>query len=97
MAGENRAFVAFVHTLKCRMWMQDPCEGPLQAHHAGSRGVGQRAPDDTCIPLCRRHHQAWHDLLPPFRGMSRDERRAWRDAQIEWVRARFKSDDDPTT
>lgn len=26
------------------------------AHHAGQRGLSQRAPDRTAIPLCWRHH-----------------------------------------
>jgi hypothetical protein len=26
------------------------------AHHAGPRGLSQKSPDRTCIPLCWRHH-----------------------------------------
>lgn len=29
---------------------------PSQAHHAGHRGLSQRADDRTCIPLCWTHH-----------------------------------------
>jgi hypothetical protein len=29
---------------------------PSQAHHAGYRGLSQRADDRTCIPLCWTHH-----------------------------------------
>lgn len=29
--------------------------GTIYAHHAGQRGLGQKANDRTCIPLCWRH------------------------------------------
>ncbi len=29
---------------------------PVHAHHAGTRGMGQKASDRTAIPLCRVHH-----------------------------------------
>lgn len=33
-----------------------PQFGRTYAHHAGHRGLSQRAPDRTAIPLCWRHH-----------------------------------------
>jgi len=35
-----------------------PCDGVVEADHAGARGLGRKAGDDTCIPLCVRHHRA---------------------------------------
>lgn len=29
---------------------------PIQAHHAGPRGLGQKAPDRLAVPLCWHHH-----------------------------------------
>ncbi len=89
MGTKNPEFVAWVHTLRCRMWMQDPCEGRIHAHHAGVRGLGQKAPDNTCIPLCEKHHRAWHDVRSPFDEMGRRGRQEWRDAQIEWTQAQW--------
>ncbi len=91
MAGEDFDYVRFVKTLRCRMWMHDPCE-PMHGvdpHHAGQRGLGQKAHDHTSIPLCRKHHRALHDLAPPFRTMPKTVRRRWVDDQIDWVRARW--------
>jgi hypothetical protein len=85
MAGENEAFVCFVRRQKCRLWMQDPCEGPTEPHHAGERGLGQRAHDETCIPLCTKHHRAFHDASGLFKRWRRDERRAWLARQIQWT------------
>ena len=33
-----------------------PQFGRTYAHHSGPRGMGQKAPDRTAIPLCWRHH-----------------------------------------
>lgn len=36
-----------------------PCQGVTEADHAGGgSGMGRKAPDHTCIPLCVRHHRA---------------------------------------
>lgn len=32
------------------------CWGPIEAHHAGRHGYGEKPPDDTVIPLCDHHH-----------------------------------------
>lgn len=51
-------YLAWITTQQCCV-----CEsqfklqlGRTYAHHAGSRGISQRAPDRTAIPLCWRHH-----------------------------------------
>jgi hypothetical protein len=49
----------------------------MDAHHAGARGLGQRADDRTAIPLCRRHHQAWHDGRGVFLGWTHERRAVW--------------------
>lgn len=32
-----------------------------EAHHAGVRGLGQKADDRTAIPLCAHHHRTGRD------------------------------------
>jgi hypothetical protein len=34
--------------------------GPSEASHHGRRGMGQKASDLSCAPLCRTHHHEWH-------------------------------------
>lgn len=85
-------FVAWVRTQRCRLFMNDPCEPRMgvDPHHAGKkRGMGMKADDGTCIPLCRKHHRAWHDLALPFRSMTRDQRRSWSQYQIGWTQGAF--------
>ncbi|MDQ3276641.1 MAG: hypothetical protein M3Q39_16825 [Actinomycetota bacterium] len=54
------------------------CSGEVQADHAGlGRGLGQKADDRTCIPLCRTHHQHRTDSAGFFKSLTREERRHW--------------------
>lgn len=34
--------------------------GPSEAHHYGPRGAGQKTDDVRTVPLCRLHHDEWH-------------------------------------
>jgi hypothetical protein len=47
-------YTRFVKQFPCvgcrRTWLIDPC-------HCGPHGIGQKACDLTCIPLCRKCHQ----------------------------------------
>lgn len=43
-----------------------PCSGPVEAHHAGVHGLGQKPADDSCIPLCRHHHRILTDRRECF-------------------------------
>ncbi|MGL5361680.1 MAG: hypothetical protein ACRDBH_02285, partial [Bosea sp. (in: a-proteobacteria)] len=65
-------------------------DGRIHAHHAGPRGLGQKAHDETCIALCEKHHRAWHDAKEPFDNMGKSGRMRWRDAQIEWTQSQWK-------
>lgn len=72
-----------------------PCGGEVEADHAGGRGLGQKAPDSTCIPLCTQHHRDRHNTTGGFEVMGKgaggkvDSRgrtwnmRGWLDAAIE--------------
>jgi len=63
------------------------CEGHVQADHAGRRGIGQKSADDTCAPMCRKHHEERTDVKQTFRGFTKIEMRAWCDWAIEQARA----------
>lgn len=54
-SGRDKAYIAWLHTQRCVVGGHG-CGGPIQAHHAGVRGLGQRAPDRTAISLCFNHH-----------------------------------------
>lgn len=94
MAGENPAFLKFVRKLRCcAPGAPSTCQGWIEANHAGRRGVGQRAHDETAIPLCAKHHRfaGWTNHLGPFKGWTAEQRRAWADERIEEVQARWNA------
>jgi hypothetical protein len=94
MAGENRVFLLFVKQLPCLaegLYVQHPCGGPTEANHAGRRGVGQKAHDETAIPLCTAHHRQWHDHRGPFRDWTAQRRRDWADGRIEETQAKWRA------
>jgi hypothetical protein len=59
------------------------CSGPIEADHAGSRPIGRKAHDSTCIPLCRYHHGASRFPL----AWSQAQRRAWLHAAVVYTQA----------
>ncbi len=75
--GSDPAYLDRVRALPCFFvgGTISLCEGRVHAHHAIHRSRGGK--DDSAIPLCQEHHRAWHEALPPFRGLSRLERFAW--------------------
>jgi hypothetical protein len=79
--GDDPAYLRFIRSLPCELFpcLADPCQGRVEAHHAGDHGYAQRAPDRTAIPLCARHHRestiAAHVMgknFWPFHGLDRD-------------------------
>lgn len=67
-----------------------PCTGRVEADHAGERGIGQKADDRTCIPLCRQHHGERTNHKGPFFHMTRDELRTWRTEAIARTQAAWE-------
>lgn len=85
-AQSNPAFLAWLHGENCCM-AGPRCSGRIEAHHAGRKqGVGMKASDDTCVPLCSRHHRELTEHRGAFAGMSREQLRATQD---EWIAATF--------
>lgn len=85
------AFMMFVKTLPC-MWRDlGGCAGPIEADHAGRRGLGQKAPDNTCVPACQHHHRQRTDHSGPFRAMTREQIRVRLDREIEATQQRARA------
>jgi hypothetical protein len=62
----------------------------MEAHHHGPHAMGQKAGDETCIPLLRRCHRYFHDH-GTFRDMDRAETdrvalTSQAECLIEWCR-----------
>lgn len=59
----NKDFISFVKTFGCSV-----CgTSPVDAHHLDTIGMGGNRKRDceedfSCVPLCREHHQQWHQL-----------------------------------
>lgn len=78
----NPEFMAWIRTLPCILEGGE-CSGRVHAHHAGPRPFGRKAADDTCIPLCQRHHSDLHDGRGYFKSTGlRGWLRLWQDARI---------------
>lgn len=87
----DASFMGFVHTLPCCAAGigGHVCTGRIEAHHMGVRGIGQKADDTTCVPLCTGAHRAWHDCNGPFAGWARDERHVFAELTIGATRAAY--------
>lgn len=70
----------------------DACGGITEAHHAGVHGLGQKAPDDTCIPLCSHHHRCLTDRRGVFSGLPSGAVKTWELAAIAYYQARYSAD-----
>lgn len=58
------------------------CSGRIDPDHTGSRGMGQKADDRTCISICRHHHRCRADFTGPFRGWDQAQMREWMERQV---------------
>lgn len=67
------------------------CAGVVEADHMGARGLGQKADDYTCVPMCQQHHRERTDHSGAFRPLNRDEVRAWRAVAIERTQAAWSN------
>ena len=86
--GSDPAYLDFVRSLPCAV--KGICTGSIHAHHAGRRpGVSMKAPDDTAIPLCAAHHDAWHSATGVFFGLTKMQRFAWAVQAIADTQGRY--------
>lgn len=87
-AVKDESFKAAVRLLPCCARYMGPCRGHVDPHHAGDdRGLGQKASDDTCIPMCRKHHTEIEDVTGAFKGWIKEMLRSWQDEKIAATRA----------
>lgn len=68
-----------------------PCEGVTEADHAGAHGMGNKADDDTVIPLCVRHHRAPGLAHLLYGHVEYGWLREWKDRMIARFRARWEA------
>ena len=71
------SYMGRVKSLACCALDLGGCDGPIEADHAGRRGLSHKADDLTTIPLCRLHHRQRHDFSGPFKTWERDDMRAF--------------------
>jgi hypothetical protein len=82
----DTAFMLWVKTLLCAVeeeWplfpvKPTPCDGVIEADHMGARGLGRKADDSTCVPMCSNHHRERSDHAGTFRAMTKEQLRTWR-------------------
>lgn len=65
------------------------CSGPVEDHHAGEHGYGEKAPDDTCIPMCTRHHEQLTNRRLVFGGWDPRALKEWELAMIKNYQRRW--------
>lgn len=63
---------AYLAEVRARPCCNCGAAAPSDPHHAGQRGVGQKADDYTAVPLCRRCHAAVTDTYA-VPGRTREE------------------------
>jgi hypothetical protein len=84
-------FLFIGHPARAALYKTTPCEGCIEADHAGARGIGQKAADDTCIPLCSSHHSQRTNHTGVFWQLNQQELRAWRAQAIERTQAAWEN------
>jgi hypothetical protein len=53
------------------------CDGVVEADHAGLRGMGMKASDWTCVPICTLHHRQRTDFSGPFKKWTQEMMRSF--------------------
>jgi len=85
--GDDPERKAFIKLFPCVVGGTE-C-GPSDPHHEidaqgeHRKGMGQTAPDDRTFPMCRRHHEDFHNGRGFCRGWSKEKRRSFQEAEID--------------
>jgi hypothetical protein len=69
--ARNGHYRAWIRSLPCEV-CGTPCR--IEAAHTGPHGLGQKASDYSCIPLCVEHHRAGNDALDKIGRTAFEER-----------------------
>jgi hypothetical protein len=86
-SGDHPAYKAWVKTQACVVGGHR-C-GRAEPHHiidgrgAQRKGMGQTARDRDALPLCRAHHNEFHDGNGFCQGWSKEQRRVFQEQEIE--------------
>lgn len=86
------AFLSWLHELDCAVAVQLNdyrfCRWPIEADHLGEHGMGNKASDQSCAPICSRHHRDRHERRGFFKGWSKERMREWCDSTSSeyWAR-----------
>jgi hypothetical protein len=67
------------------------CSGPIEADHAGRRGLSRKADDRTCIAICRLHHRQRTDFSGPFKTWDQAQMRTFLEDAITWHTETFNN------
>lgn len=77
----------------CNLWRGDwppgACSAVVEAHHAGEHGLSHKAPDDTVVALCSKHHRSLTDRTGAFDGWPRGALKAWELAAVAYYQERY--------
>ena len=66
----NKAYLRWLRDQPCALCGQERTEYlDVVPAHASGGGIGIKAGDDTCIPLCVRHHSLEHSAPMIFNAM----------------------------
>jgi hypothetical protein len=89
-------FMRWVKTLGCMAYelgreTGHRCGGVVEADHGGRRGLGQKADDTTCIPLCTEHHRQRTDFSGAFKSWSKARMRGWLGACVLLTKALWRA------
>jgi hypothetical protein len=82
-------YMARVAALPCLLAGEHVCDGRIEVHHMGSRGLGQKCSDLETVPFCQKAHREWHDASGYFRGLTREDRREYAAHAIAETRRRI--------
>ena len=61
----NPKHLSWLHDWSCSLAGKGDCDGPVVVHHLlqpfiGARGMGRKAGDQNCLPMCDGCHRALH-------------------------------------
>lgn len=67
-----------------------PCRGDIEADHMGERGLGRKAPDSTCVPICSGHHRERTDFSGAFKTFTQMDMRSFVASAIQVTQNRAR-------
>ena len=83
-------YMAWVREQRCAAHDLGPCQGWVEADHAGRRGMRQKADDRTCIPLCQGHHAQRDSFAGPFRTWDQARMRSWLAGMVTLYQTKYE-------